>query len=403
LSRRPVILAALPVVVASVSLVTLASPDRAFAQGSGAVDGWGSYLGAITPDTKVSPTPVAGLTDVVTVDAGNANTYALQCAGGTTACSTDGTVGVWGSDKSGELGNGTVSSADGPWMNTPVQANFPAGVFITAIGESDDGAYAIDSTGQGWAWGNDQCGGGTGSVQEPTPVAVTGVTNALAVQGGQGHVLWLLNNGTVASCGNNMNGDLGDGSTTADHAPTVISGLSDVVQVSAGNVTSAAVTSSGDLYMWGSNSFGQLGVNSATIKKEKVPTRITLPAPVAEVSAGGSERTSNGSTIALLDNSKVFAWGNNAHGQLGNGGTTNEYAPVKVHVPAGITFTEVVTGGFASYGLDSSGGVWAWGYGDNGQLGNGSSGPSDDAPTPIEVDSGATAVSSTANNVADLH
>ena len=367
------------------------------------MDSWGSYLGAITPDTKVSPTPVAGLTNVVAVDAGNANTYALQCVGGTTACSTDGTVWVWGSDKSGELGNGTVSSADGPWMNTPVQANFPAGVFITAIGESDDGVYAIDSTGQGWAWGNDQCGGGTASVQEPTPVAVTGVTNALEVQGGQGHVLWLLNDGTVASCGNNMNGDLGDGSTTPDHAPTVIDGLSDVVQVSAGNVTSAAVTSSGDLYMWGSNSFGQLGVNSATIKKEKVPTLITLPAPVAEVSAGGSEKTSNGSTIALLDNSKVFAWGNNAHGQLGNGGTTNEYVPVKVHVPAGITFTEVVTGGFASYGLDSSGGVWAWGYGDNGQPGNGSSGPSDDAPTPIEVDSGASAVSSTANNVADLH
>ncbi len=365
--------------------------------------GWGSYLGAGTPDTKVSPTLVAGLTDVVAVDAGNANTYALQCVGGAGDCSTDGTVWVWGSDKAGELGNGTVSSADGSWMNTPVEAIFPAGVSIIAIGESDDGAYAIDSTGQGWAWGNDQCAGGTSSVREPTPVQVTGVTNAAQVQGGQGHVLWLLSDGTVASCGNNMNGDLGIGSTTPDYAPTVIGDLSDVVQVSAGNVTSAAVTSSGSLYMWGSNSFGQLGVGSAATKKKKVPTLIGLPAPVVEVSAGGSEKTSNGSTIALLNTTKVYAWGNNAHGQLGNGGTANEYAPVKVHVPAGVTFTEVVTGGFASYGLDSSGDVWAWGWGDNGQLGNGSSGPSSDAPAPIEVDSGATAVSSTANNVADLH
>ena len=67
-----------------------------------------------------------------------------------------------------------------------------------------------------------------------------------------------------------------------------------------------------------------------------------------------------------------WAWGSNYFGQLGDGGTTTSAArPVPVHVPAGVTFVRIAAGAQHSLAVDSSGRVWAWGWNDVGQLGDG--------------------------------
>jgi alpha-tubulin suppressor-like RCC1 family protein len=411
--KRPRLKLLVPILGALACAYVLAG-TAADAQSTTDVYRWGSYLGGSYVGTEDAPFAVPGLSDVVAVDAGNEDTYALQCVGGQSSCSADGTVWDEGNDDIGQIGNGISPSTD--WLTTPAQVQFPVpNTFIVSIGENQSGGYAVDSNGNGWAWGHDSCSGQTSAIDTSTPVEVPGIIDATAVQGGQGHVLWLLANGSIEACGDNNDGQLGNGTTTASYTPTQIDDpatsapFNDIVSISAGNVTSAALDSSGNVYMWGSNTFGQIGIDKNSsptkAKKVKVPTKVPLPYKALEISAGGSEKTANGSSIALLDDSGVnvvYAWGNDKYGQLGDDKTTNEFAPVKMTTtPKGVAFTEVVSGGWTSYGLSQGDVAYAWGAGGQGQLGNGTYDTMSLKPT--KVDSGVIEISSTANNVVDLH
>ena len=99
-----------------------------------------------------------------------------------------------------------------------------------------------------------------------------------------------------------------------------------------------------------------------------------------------------------MTNGAVWAWGDNDRGQLGNGTRTSSDVPVHVDVPKGVSFSAVSSGGFASYAIDGSGRLWAWGDNRSGQLGTGSG--TAIATAPIDVGIRAAQFSSTAQNVA---
>ena len=71
---------------------------------------------------------------------------------------------------------------------------------------------------------------------------------------------------------------------------------------------------------------------------------------------------------------------------------------MQVHVPKHVTFVKVSSGGFATYAIDQTGGLWAWGDNRSGQLGTGSAPAL--ATLPVKVGIDLTQVSSTAQNVA---
>jgi alpha-tubulin suppressor-like RCC1 family protein len=254
---------------------------------------------------------------------------------------------------------------------------------------------AATSSGQLWTWGDengagDLCLGSTGR-KNVAPTQVPGIDNARAVSGGAEHLLILLDTGQVEACGGNMDGQLGDGTTTHSASPVAVTGLSGIVAISAGSSFSLALDSSGHVWAWGEGNFGQLG--DGNTNNSDVPVEVPLPGSVREVFAGGSAST-NGQAIALLDDGSVYAWGNNQWAQLGTGAGPNSDTPVKVTVPAGITYTYVATGGSSSYGLDTSGNLWAWGNDSKGELGDGRS--TGTVATPERVDSGLTLVSAVA-------
>jgi len=88
-----------------------------------------------------------------------------------------------------------------------------------------------------------------------------------------------------------------------------------------------AVGASGSLYCWGYNTSGQAGTGD-----QEFVTRATLvdglPEKVARV------RTTMNTTCALLTNGKVYCWGSNYYGQLGNGlNRGGTFVPTEVVLP----------------------------------------------------------------------
>jgi alpha-tubulin suppressor-like RCC1 family protein len=349
-----------------------------------------SKVAALELDT---PTAVSGISGaVVQVATSNSDGYALTSSGA---------VYAWGVASDGELGNGTTS----PYDASAVKVTFPAGVRIATLANPMpfDGALAIDSSGHVWGWGLDADGdlclssstNTFNSVLTPSRLPLSGVTLAT---GALTHSLF-DSHGRVYACGSGQNGVLGDGSTTSQPTPTAVVDLPTTSAVTA--LTSSwggagALLGNGSYYDWGYNAAGQLG-DGTTGGYSDVPVHVRLPSAVRLVSQGGSSST-NGQTIAILANGSVQTWGNNQDGQLGNGTRVNSDLPEEVSVPTGVTFSQVNSGGSASYAIDSSGRLWSWGSNDNGQLGTGSSIKFVTHPVDVGID--LTQVSSTAYNVA---
>jgi alpha-tubulin suppressor-like RCC1 family protein len=146
--------------------------------------------------------------------------------------------------------------------------------------------------------------------------------------------------------------------------------------------------------MWGAGSHGSLGDGSTA--NSDVPVQV--PGTWSQVYDGGSTG-SNPHTLGVTTAGVVEAWGSGISGELGTGNTKDSSVPVAVNLPAGVTFSSVMAGGFESGAIDSNGNVWMWGRDQNGELGNGPG--SGKQLTPVEVDSGKTMLSGTAANVID--
>ena len=166
-----------------------------------------------------------------------------------------------------------------------------------------------------------------------------------------------------------------------------------VIYISAGSYHSIAVNSNGDLYSWGWNGQGQLGNGTNTDSNVPLPVRAAgtpmAGRKIVHVSTGGNFY--KGSSLALSSEGKVYSWGANDQGQLGNGTATNSNLPVEVKTEgtpmAGKKIIQTAIGVTHSMALDSEGKVYSWGENVNGLLGTG-----DAIPTlsPVLVRTGGT-------------
>ncbi len=335
------------------------------------------------------PTPIAGISGrIVQIATSNSDGYALT---------SDGVVWAWGVASFGELGIGIRPT----YSTRAVKVDFPTGVRITTLANPMpfDGALAIDSQGRAWGWGlnadGDLCLSGLTELR-PTKLALSGVTLAT---GARTHSL-VDSAGKVYACGSGEYGVLGTGSTANSSIPVPVVRLPDSVPVTALTSSwegSGALLSNGTYFNWGYNASGQLG-NGSTDDSD-VPVQVPLSEPVRQVFQGGSG-PKNGQSVAILTNGAVWAWGDNDRGQLGNGTRASSDVPLRVDVPKGVSFVTVSSGGYASYAIDGSGRLWAWGDNRSGQLGTGSGAAI--ATVPVKVGIRADQVSSTAQNVAAL-
>ena len=325
--------------------------------------GWNVYgqLGDNTTTTRYNPVAVTGITNAVAVTTQGPHSLALLA---------DGTVKAWGGNNKGQLGDGTTTNRN-RWIRT-VGIGYRAPSAATGIGHSL--LLQADGTVNAWGWNIfGQQGDGT-TTTRPTPLLLSGITNAVAVSGGGSHSLALLANGTVKAWGDNSWGQLGDASTTQRTSPGMVCNvgaaagtcaanpLSNVVAIAGGGSHTLALLADGTVRAWGNNTNGRLG-DGTTLQRLSPVAALSGISNVIAIASGESH------SLALLADGSVRAWGLGTSGQLGNGGVASSSNPVAV---TGIANAVAIAGGGNhSLALLADGSVKAWGLGTNGQLGNG--------------------------------
>jgi alpha-tubulin suppressor-like RCC1 family protein len=171
---------------------------------------------------------------------------------------------------------------------------------------------------------------------------------------------------TIYGWGFNSSGQLGDNSTVSRSSPvSVIGGFTDWCQISAGGYFSLAVKTNGTAWAWGCNNYGQIGDNSVTNKSSPVSV-IGGYTDWCQVSAGGQH------SLGLRTNGTAWAWGQNFRGGLGDCTTVSRSSPVSV-VGGFCDWSQVSAGEDFSLGVRQNGTAWAWGFNQQGNLGDNTS------------------------------
>ncbi|HXI18423.1 MAG TPA: hypothetical protein VNM48_18830, partial [Chloroflexota bacterium] len=356
----------------------------------GTVRAWGAnergQLGDGTRTSRAPPVTVSGLSAVVAIAAGYSHNLALT---------QEGTVFSWGDGTSGQLGNGYPATTYPSGEGCTILLIFPC---LDSSGTGTDSSEAYPDEGEA-------------VLTQPRPVRthLGPLRNVTAIAAGGAHSLAVRDDGTVWAWGSNAEGQLGAGVQAFFNGPILpipvpVGGntsredrLNGITAVAAGGAHSLALAADGSLYSWGANGSGQLGSAEGVSDGIRVTPGSVALGSVAAIAAGHAH------TLALVKG-LVLGWGDNSRGQLGDGSTDNRMAPIHVAgVPSGGGFggsnaIGIAAGHFHSLALvdhapvavcgsSSSlfgcpGVIFAWGYGELGQLGSG--GLSDSA-VPLHI------------------
>lgn len=300
------------------------------------------------------PVLVPGLEATTMVTAATYNSFALK---------NDGTVWAWGAAI--VLGQDTDDPQPVPqqvmglWDGAAVH---PQAVWISASGTGDH-VLVVNEDGSVWAWGDNENGQlGDGSYEyQPTPVKVSGFTDATMAVASRYHSLALKNDGTVWEWGMGF----GPSESVPEYAtPHQVSGLRGIVYIAASSSTAYAIDSDGNVWWWGDF----VGDTRASA----YPEATELPLRYRELSGCVSIAAGNGFAVALDAEGRVWSWGDNEYGVLGTGlplGSSS--APVLVSIPSVEGVSAIAVAFHSCSIILGSGEVLSWGRNRLGELGHG--------------------------------
>lgn len=323
-------------------------------------------------------TPVtASLPPVVEVAAGQLHSIARTATGD---------VWGWGYNTSGQVGDGSVLPANTGRL-TPAKLDVHGIVSIAAGGVQN---VALGEDGGIWVWGANRYGAcGNGSrVDARVPTLLTRVGGGVAIAMGGAHGLVVARSRPpleLYATGDNARGQLGDGTNARRSRPERVSGLGPVLAASAGAAHSLAVTVDHRLWAWGENTYGQLGLRGGDrTSPEEVELPLAPGVTISTVAAGG------GHSLVLASDGRVWAFGDDELGQLGDSATASRYQPAIV--PGLSHVSAIAAGPGFSLALRDDGTVLTWGSNQCGEVGQSPRVPLLATPKLVSALSGVTAI-----------
>ncbi|XP_078065235.1 putative E3 ubiquitin-protein ligase HERC4 isoform X2 [Mustelus asterias] len=181
---------------------------------------------------------------------------------------------------------------------------------------------------------------------------------------GKRHSVFLLSDGTVFTCGDNREGQLGRKNGTSTPEEVLALNTEQVVHVACGEHHTLALCENGSVFGWGAATYGQIG-NGECCSIISCPRRVALiRVPIVQVTCGCYH------SLALSKDGAIYSWGQNSYGQLGLGeGVYSQLQPKRVISLTGIPVAQIAAGGRHSFALSFSGAVFSWGKNSHGQLG----------------------------------
>lgn len=300
-------------------------------------------------------------------------TFVQIAPGGAHTCALDNNqkIWCWGANNVGQIGNGEAGAAVfalEPTMITPQED-----VDFLSVSSGAYHSCGVMTTGSILCWGGNyskQISNFSGGFAE-TPYQIPGITTSVIVEVGGYFNISMNSSGSMIGWGQNNKGQLAITATETITMPTPIM-LSNIDVVSGGGYHACAIDTNSDSACWGKNDSGQLG-NGLTSDFSDMPVELDLPSGVTitAIEAGGESHT-----CALTDDFRIMCWGDNEHGQLGDGYTDDRLSPTFINQEMGLQFISVAPASLSTCALDSSGHAWCWGDNQFGQLGINSISPS---------------------------
>ena len=273
---------------------------------------WGAndqaQLGDGTTNDQTSPVAVAGGHTFTSISTGSAHTCGLDAVGNALC---------WGWNPYGQVGNGAFGGADCNADCVLAPDAVSGGLTFSSISLGWEFSCGIETGGASHCWGRNNRGslGDDSFTDQPAPTPVGGAETFVTLATGPfRHACGVTAGSQVFCWGSNGGGQVGDGTTTDAGSPVAVQGGRSFSSLWVGGIhTCGLEQGTGTLLCWGSNLDGQLGDGTSTNQPE--PTPVTGGPTLTDASLGFTF------TCARDAGGSVFCWGRNANGELGIGPT----------------------------------------------------------------------------------
>lgn len=285
----------------------------------------GLGLGAVTQTAR--PTRVGSDNDWSSVHVGSENTCAIR---------DDHSLWCWGLNNFGQLGVGDTENRP-----EPVQVASDATWSTVAMG--DNFTCAVRVEGSLWCWGTaawGKLGLGEGREQQNEPVQVGEATTWRALSLGNAHGCALRTDDTLWCWGMDEDGQLGRDQTPEEretpedadpdrpwvpnsNVPVQVGSDADWRSVELGQHHTCAVRTDDSLWCWGSNAHGQVGIGVDTV-------RILAPTEVDNGAGWRSVAAAIRHSCGVRVDGTLWCWGFGEEGQLGQGENVSHNSPIQI-------------------------------------------------------------------------
>lgn len=340
------------------SSLNLDSPVKA-----GTIYGWGydnnGKLGNGTDEgARQAPGPVLSTNRFIEVDSAPWHTCGVA---------VNGTVWCWGADTNGKLGNGGGVTAD---QETPYQV--PGLTNMVKVTAGKEHTCALRNDGALFCWGlnaDGELGDGT-TISRDAPVPVASLANVVDISAGTSRTCAVVSGGGAWCWGLGTSGELGNGLTASSSVPVRVANINDFTQISVGSTTVddpiCGVTRTGKAYCWGADTNQQLGNGPGS-------TAQITPGEVTNMNRNFLKISVNNNTVCAIvanRNNSVVCWGAGSQGEMGNGAL-----PASTNLPTSVLnisgIVDIAVHFSSVCALEKNGKVWCWGDDAQGRLGDG--------------------------------